>query len=67
MEPVDTMLVSMFPRASYAQRDPKIIQLISFEGSRDDPSEVTIPLIGALIGPITVITINKWRVPSSCT
>ena len=53
------MLVSMSPSDSYAQRDPKIIRLMSFEGSRESPPEVTIPLTGPLIGPSRIITVNN--------
>ena len=54
----NTMLVSMSPRASCTQADPKIIESMSFGGSRESPPEMTIPLIGALIGPITMSTVN---------
>ena len=38
---------------------PKGPQNNSFEGSRGSPPEVAIPLIGALIWPVTIITINN--------
>ena len=44
----DTMLVSMFTRAAQTQGS-KIIEIMSFEGSREGPSGVTIPSIGSLI------------------
>ena len=36
------------------------MKLISFEGSRGYPLEVTIPLIDALIEPITLITVMLY-------
>ena len=47
------MLVSMSTRTRYTQRDPKIIRIMSFEGSRENPPGMTIPVIGLLIGSVT--------------
>ena len=46
---------NLSPRASCTQKDPKIIKLMSFEGSMGRGLEVTIPLIE----PIAVITVNN--------
>ena len=43
------MLVNMSLRAPCTQGRSKLIKIISFEGSRGCPPEVTIPLIGPLI------------------
>ena len=40
-----TVLVNMLPRTPHTPREPKIIKLKSFEGSRGLPLELTIPLI----------------------
>ena len=45
----DTMLVSMSPRASCTQSIPKIMKLMSFEGSRADTHGLTIPFIAPLL------------------
>ena len=39
------MLTRMSPMAPYIQRRSKIIKIMSFEGPREDPPGVTIPLI----------------------
>ena len=41
--------------AKNVQRDPQIIKLMSFVGSRESSPEMTI----LLIGPMTVVTVNR--------
>ena len=48
---------------SHTQRDPTIIQIISFEGARESPLGVNIPLIELLIRAFVRAQLTTIKVP----